>query len=173
MENTAAVVMFCGPHYDGQVHFGRIDRAIQVALRYNCTLIVAGDGNHNQDVKLFARRANRAGVRQVLQAKNGRNTRGDAISAIKAIVGDDRISQLVIVSDWYHMARCTIALYQEAARQLPERTFRISQVPVWQHFFDVLSILPNELCGIRDYLKHNPQTSRGLPFFKPAIEKET
>ncbi|MFH1611553.1 MAG: ElyC/SanA/YdcF family protein [Patescibacteria group bacterium] len=171
------VVMFTPPHYKVQgvakIWMGRIDRAIDVAIQKHCPLIVAGDANGGQDLDTFVIRAHRSCVPAVIRAFNGddrslKNTRGDARAIVRVmseIPAMAYVDQITIVTCWYHMLRCWIALRQA----LGNRRVRIACAPVWTKFWHGVTVLPNELRGCLDYLFGRSQKSRGKPIGKPDL----
>lgn len=170
-----AVVMFTPPHYKvrgvPRLWMGRIDRAIALARRHDCLLIVAGDANGGEDIAAFADRARKAGVREVVCAFNGtdpslKNTRGDARATATVLADNLSIDRVTIVTCWYHVPRAWIALRQE----LGSRRVSINTSPVWTKFAHGLKVLPHELRGCWDYLRGNPQQTRGTHIGKPDLE---
>jgi hypothetical protein len=173
------VVVFTPPHYKNSDGFpvlwlGRINRAIRITNQQQCPVIIAGDANGGKDLERFFLHAKRNGVRAVVQAFNGndpafKNTRGDA-KAIARVIGEvpalGRAREIVIVSCWYHIPRCWIALRQE----LGDHHARISCSPVWSKIWHGIKALPNEIRGCVDYLRRRPQVSRGEPIGKPDFE---
>lgn len=163
------------PHYADQfgirrLWHGRICRAIALAHHTDQAIIVVGDANGGDDVRTFAHLARQAGIEQVFEAYNqpgSKNTRGDMRAAAELVVSDPAFTDLEfvrIVSCWYHLPRCAIALRQELASA---NSLRIILVPVWGQrppngFW-------NELRGCFDYLRNRPQTTRGGHVGKPDL----
>ncbi len=175
--NTTAVVIFCGPHYGGKRHFGRVNRAVKVCEQWTDTLVIAGDANGDQDVEAFASFAVESGVENVYMVRNGHNTRGDAQGTARLLAsGLKHIQTVLLVTDWYHLPRSLIALRKEIASTC-DRHVKVICIPVWEHFFNVIHRLPFELIGCWDYLRGAPQQSRGRPWQKPdeemAVNQET
>lgn len=170
-----AIVMFTPPHYkvrgSPRLWMGRVDRAIKLALKYDCQLVIAGDANGGKDLDIFVSRARNAGVKNVVRAFNGhdpllKNTRGDARMIASAVNADDSICQITIVTCWYHVPRAWVALRQELQREV---TVRAS--PVWSKLVHGIKVLPNELRGCRDYLLGSPQRTRGSHIGKPDFSE--
>ena len=99
-----AVVVFYGPHYGGVREWGRIDKAIKIAKKHNCPLIICGDGCLGEGVTIFYDYAIGCGVEEVYAHFDSRqNTRGDAFGAVHVIVSRfPTLGRLHLVTDWYH-----------------------------------------------------------------------
>ena len=169
----SVLVVPAAPHYADQfgvrrIWHGRICRAIALAHHTDQAIIVVGDANGGHDVRTFATLARTAGIAQVFEAYNEpghKNTRGDMAATAHLIATDPTFGDLqiiTIVSCWYHLPRCAIALRQEM-----NRPATIHLAPIWgQHppngFW-------NEVRGCVDYLRARPQTTRGGHVGKPDL----
>ncbi len=174
----SALLVPAAPHYADQfgvrrIWHGRICRAIALAHHTDQAIIVVGDANGGADVRAFAELARQAGIGQVFEAFNApeaKNTRGDMRASAQLVASDPAFADLeviTIVSCWYHLPRCAIALRQElGARRLP-----INLAPVWGQ--SPPNGLHNELRGCFDYWRHVPQTTRGGHVGKPDFRHGT
>jgi len=172
-----AIVVPAAPHYrdeQGQEYFwpGRVQRGIELALKYNCPLIFAGDANGGSDLDHSIDLAHKAGVRVTVRAFNGtqknlKNTRGDAritSSMIRDLPELAHVEQLIVVTCWYHVPRAWIAYVQEIKVVNPERQINVYADAIWHRAAEGLRRLlspTGELRGCLDYLRHRPQISRG------------
>lgn len=176
--HTRVIVVPAAPHYrgpDGEPRFwpGRVEKGIELALRHDCPVIFAGDANGGSDLRRSADLAREAGVPEahIFEAFNGhdkrwKNTRGDAkVSAELILMGGKLadIEEVIVVTCWYHTPRFHVALRQVLDQMTCNRP-RLRWAPVWAHAVHGLHRLlspSGELRGIWDYVRNNPQTSRG------------
>lgn len=120
MNPSLAVVMFCGPHDEGdQTPTRRIDHAISLAIRLEAPLFIAGDAFHGEEVERFCYRARYAGVMYVIGAYDSRHERQCTLSDAKTVTskigerGFTRLSRLHLVTDCWHMKRAKQMLENE------------------------------------------------------------
>jgi len=160
-----AVVVFYGPHYGGVREWGRIDKAIKIAKKHNCPLIICGDGCLGEGVTIFYDYAIGCGVEEVYAHFDSRqNTRGDAFGAVHVIVSRfPTLGRLHLVTDWYHLPRSFIALSIELNKHKLEDRVQITANPVWQRFCEGTQRLRGEIRGCLDYLRNCSQRTYGLP----------
>jgi len=152
---TSAVVMFCGPHDEGdQTPTRRIDQAIQLALSLDVPLFVAGDAFNGEEVARFQAHAWHTGVSVIIPAFDARHcTLADAQAVATKIVEHrlDRLSHLHLVTDWWHMERASLMLERELARILG-RTIRVQPSSVFAGPTPSSLVHENERQGLEDYL---------------------
>ena len=166
--SSSVVAIFCGPHENGVVSFRRIDVAIQVALRIQVPLVIAGDGNFGRDLDVFAKRAHLAGVTIVKTFYDARaNTLADAQMVCEHLSTSAEfydVRTIHLVTDFWHMPRATLILIS----QMTTRLFELVCVPVMTPV-PSLDVLLAEQRGIQDLfsgqygIRHN-----GVHFGKPA-----
>lgn len=165
------VVMFCGPHYGGQVDCGRIDRAVSLALARQCPLLICGDARDGWECVAFGCRAVNAGVPVVWVRHNGKaNTLGDAISAAGVVsMHKPHVDRIHLVTDWYHIPRAFVQLWKKKNR----RSIRawIIPAPVWGRW-DERGRLPDELKGALHALISIPQSPKGQRMSKRKTARE-
>ena len=169
----SVLIVPAAPHYADQfgvrrIWHGRICKAIALAHHTDQAIIVVGDANGGHDVRTFAALARTAGIEQVFEAFNdpgSKNTRGDMAATARLITSDPIFGDLetiTIVSCWYHLPRCAIALRQELGMNISIRLAPVfGQSPpngLW-----------NELRGCWDYLRQSSQTTRGGHIGKPDV----
>lgn len=152
---TAAVVMFCGPHDEGdRTPTRRIDHAISLAMHQGLPLFVAGDAFHGEEVRYFQQRASNAGVATAIRAFDPRHcTLADA-QAIGRIVLErhfDRLERLHLVTDWWHMERALIMLDLELKRILG-RQIQVVPESIFTGPAPGPLVHQNERQGLDDYL---------------------
>lgn len=162
---------------------GRVLSAVESAIRRGAPVVVCGDANYGLDVAAHSSLAEEKDVSLVVRATNGReaNTRGDMCAAAAAILYRSELRDVrvvVIVTCWYHIPRCMIALWQ-SLRDLPTM-----QVYVGRSDYDRIAIrfkpvwgksapngLRNEIRGAWDYLRRNDPKTRGGHVGKPERNK--
>lgn len=152
---TVAVVMFCGPHDEGdRTPTRRIDHAINLARQFDAPLFIAGDAFGGAEVAGFQVRAWQAGVSQVLSAFDSRHcTLADAQSVAAKIVEYrlDRLVRLHLVTDWWHMERAKAMLEGECERMVGRR-IHVTPSPVLTGPTPSPLVRQNEHQGLVDYL---------------------
>lgn len=176
--HTRVIVVPAAPHYrgpDGEPRFwpGRVQKGIELALRHDCPVIFAGDANGGSDLRRSANLAREAGVPEahIFEAFNGhekrwKNTRGDALVSAKMVSFEgpfEGVEEVIVVTCWYHMPRFQVALRQ-MFRRMTCTPPRFRSAPVWANMVHGTHRLLSpygELRGIWDYVRNNPQTSRG------------
>lgn len=169
-----AVVMFCGPHYDGCLDFGRFTEALWLAQHYQCHLLLCGDGNSGRDLAVFSERARKTIPECLVHVCYDARacTRSDAQAAAQALTTESfgmQVEELYLVTDWYHMPRA----HAELAKALDGTSFLLHRTPVWQRLREGLSRLPHEFRGWLDCVADKPHHSRGAPYGKPVAERES
>ncbi len=151
---AAAVVVFCGPHDEGeQTPTRRIDHAIQLARERNFPLFIAGDAFGGEEVRCFQVRAWSAGVLTVISAFDSRHcTLSDAQAVAAEIIGRrlDHLNHVHLVTDWWHMERASVMLERELARIL-ERAVRVQPASVFTGPAPSSLVHENERRGLADY----------------------
>lgn len=169
------IVVPAAPHYKNavgneEIWYGRIFKGIMLARDLQAPLVIVGDGNGGSDVEAFATIAVQANV-QVHCELNGvdkrdKNTRGDMRAAARVIACEEfaQVSEVVLVTCWYHVPRCGIELRNALRERLPDRTLVIRSAPVLAHFRHGLHRLfhhHGELRGAWDAYLRRPHLSRG------------
>ncbi|MFH1632059.1 MAG: ElyC/SanA/YdcF family protein [bacterium] len=182
--NDVAVVVFCPPRYKDaygveKIWLGRLHRGIELALHYNCPLVIVGDANGGKDNAEFECVARQSGVVDVVISRNGHriedeNTRGDARAAYRALLDDTRLAKVqsgIFVTCWYHIPRTRLALWRARQEVYPECSVRWTPSAVWRKVIyglaRLLDFKSGELRGCVDYVLGRPQISRGEPMGKP------
>ncbi len=152
---TAAVVMLCGPHDEGdQTPVRRIDHAIQLALTLDVPLFVAGDAFSGEEICRFQTRAWHAGVETVIPAFDPRHCTLADVQAVAAKIVEhrlDRLSHLHLVTDWWHMDRALTMLDRELTSIL-NRTIAVQPSSVFTGPTPSSLVHENERQGLQDYL---------------------
>ncbi|MBI4437747.1 YdcF family protein [Candidatus Uhrbacteria bacterium] len=172
----SAVVVFCGPHDEGEyVPMRRIDQAILLARNTRAPLLVAGDGNYGSDVQWFARRAGQSGIAYVRAFYDERaSTLADAQRIADELLVNPPLMSVVnvhLVTDDWHMNRATAILAGELARALRERKPRVTRIPVRNGPRPPAHILEGERQGLEDYLAGRYGQRRAhAPYGKPCEE---
>ncbi len=161
------VVMFCGPLYGKPFHYGRIDHAVRVAKKRGCPLVICGDGSKGRELEEFEKRAKDAGIARVCTRYNRRaNTRGDSISAAAMLqVFFPEATRVLLVTDWYHMARSIVQMYRRINRCKMHK-INVFPSPVWEHLKGGLLRLPRELLGTIHALMGVPQPIKSNGIFQ-------
>lgn len=153
----SVVVMFCGPHDDGEtIPKRRIDHAIDFARMSGSPLLIAGDANHGQDVSWFTRRALNAELPYVraFYDRTG-STLTDARSIVQELLNNPpfmSVKDVHLVTDDWHMARAARILKGELRREMIHSRPAIRPVPVTTGPRPPEEILKGERQGLEDYL---------------------
>ena len=151
----SAVVMFCGPHDEGdKTPTRRIDHAINLAIRDDLPLFVAGDAFGGEEVDYFQMRASHAGVTVVIPAFDPRRcTISDAQVVARQILEQrlERLAHIHLVTDWWHMDRALTMLECELARILGRR-IHVQPASVLTGPTPSSLVYENERHGLADYL---------------------
>lgn len=183
---VAAVIVFCGPHDEGQkVPTRRIDRGIQEALEHKVPLLIAGDGNHGRDVKYFQRRAYQCGVKRVfplyskrhVRLKKGPSTIWDAWHAISCLDANPKLLEgkmkIVIVTDDWHMERTVLMFRGECMTNSKHcKDLMVIHALVLSGPQPPLVVFLGEEHGKADYTAghYHPSRAAHPPYGKPAME---
>ena len=173
MHRLAVVAVFCGPHdNDGGVSFRRIDRAIAVALKLGIPLLIAGDANGREDIRLFAERARLAGVKVVYGLHDSRaSTLYDARSVADCLHSEPELShihQVHLVTDSWHMAR-SLAMLAAQLRDHLDGWFDIRCENVGSGPEPTREVLDHEHEGLLAFINetYDPYTLVRAPHGKP------
>lgn len=170
-ECKSVTVMFCGPHYNdsGVPNDDRFLRAAKIASYYKTPLLICGDGNNGRDVQWFASRAFKGGLQAITKHDPRANTRADAASAVEMLQELPHVTQIYLVTTWFHGPRAMLALQQALRAQMPERQMQIKLRPSLNaaHLMTDLKLVVGEARGIIDYLRGRERTF-GKPFGKPV-----
>lgn len=153
----SVVAMFCGPHDEGDsVPTRRIDRAIELSLELCSPLLIAGDGNHGQDVQLFVQRAQASGVLYVRRFYDDQAcTPADAKSVANELIHNPpfmSVKDVHLVTDDWHMARATTILEGELKREMSHSQPTVHPVRVTTGPRPPEVVLLGERQGLEDYL---------------------
>lgn len=171
----AAVVMFCGPHDEGdQPPTRRIDQAITIARDLEVPLFIAGDAFEGAEVQRFVVRAQNSGVQSAIQAFDPRHcTLSDAQVVGRVLVEREysRLTRIHLVTDWWHMERAAAMLEGELATIVGRRILVVPESVMAGPAPDAM-VHRNERQGLEDYragtygqrfvadpLRHRPQLS--------------
>jgi hypothetical protein len=155
---TAAVVIFCGPHDEGElVPTRRIDHAITTGLSRGLPLIIAGDAFHGQEVSRFQARAWHAGVEAAYGAYDQRHSTLSDAQAVATVIRQHftdplaRFCRVHLVTDWWHMRRARTMLVEELKGVL-HHPIEVLATPVMIGPRPCEEVFVNEQQGLEDYL---------------------
>ncbi len=175
---TEIVAMFCGPHSpDGGQRFERIDMATRTALTRNLPLVIAGDGNHGEDLKVFEGVARSDGVRLIVTLYDRQaNTLADAQLVANAVVTDARfrgVRRIYLVTAGYHMIRATTMLRGELKKLVSGPPIEVIEVEVPDEEPQDGQVV-NEALGLQHYLAgdYGDHNRNGDHVGKPARSNE-
>lgn len=172
------IVMFCGPHENGQISYRRIDAAIDAALRLNLPLVLAGDGNFGHDIKMFAERAHNMGVHPIESLYDQQATTLSDARLLCQFLRDNeafqRVEKIHLVTDYWHMPRASLMLATLLLLHRTSHAFCIS-------FISVQTPRPSELVlhyerkGIHDFVngrygKNKPLIQFGKPVHPTSVD---
>ncbi len=173
----SVVAMFCGPHDEGEgAPTRRIDRAIELSVELCSPLLIAGDGNHGEDVRRFARHAEQNGVAYIRALFDARRcTPSDAESIVHELVNNPpfmSVRHVYLVTDDWHMARASGILEGQLQRLLSRPTLEVIRCPVTTGPRPPDPVLQGERQGLLDYLAGRyGERKAHAPYGKPAEEQ--
>ena len=167
-------LVFCGPHADRNIWsplYHRIDHAIAVARDADTPLLIAGDAHQGKSVMHFADRAE-SHVRSVLGAFHpGARTLTDAqaaLSNIRDVREFDRVREVLVVTDAWHVRRALAYLRGECPKIIDNRSMTFLDASTSRGPRPPSEVLEGEQRGILDYDAGNPYRPFGEPYGKPA-----
>ena len=190
------VIVLCGPNH-GKLNTARINKAIKLANRFVCPLVICGDANDGRDVLFFGEKARIWGVSTIVLGFHegnqfiesarqrgfpivvqdfGRNTRGDAVSAAKAMELLDSPDAALLVTHWYHVIRAYGEVRDAVVRMrqgiaVKKKPLSLFTASVFADFLEGFRLLPHEMIGAFDRLRGKPHQSRGRHHGKPDLER--
>ena len=164
------VVMFVGPNYRGERERKRIAKAIRLARKHLCPLMICGDSNGGRDLAAYAQECSIFGIDAIPLGCGRSNTKLDAKRAARAIETlRPEFTRIRLVTHLWHVPRSWIALQPRVWKRRPG--VLVIPAPVYADWLDGLRRLPGELKGCLDYLLGRPQRRFGRPLGKPDEER--
>lgn len=147
--------MFCGPHDEGdQTPTRRINHAINLAIRNELPLFIAGDAFGGKEIYRFRVRAWHAGVALVLPAFDPRHCTLSDAQAIASMILEhhlDSLARIHLVTDWWHMERASTMLERELERIVGRQILVVPESIMTGPVPDA-TVHDNERQGLDDYL---------------------
>ena len=170
----SVVALFCGPHDEGNdVPRRRIDKAVQVALLHQITLLIAGDANHGKDIDVFVRIAKSQVVSRVVGLYDpAASTFSDAFCVVRILRTQpefEHVSRIYLVTDFWHMLRAALILERVCLDHGLQ--IEIIHAPVTNGPVPPEIVLAGEQQGIEDFLAGRYGARKAYdPYGKPSLK---